>query len=84
MEQIHDMPNLFMLYGAQSPCAFTNGPVFLSQQVEWVIKMIETSKEAGIRSVEPTEEAVEKWREQILQTSEATLFGCKLLDLVST
>lgn len=32
----HGFPNMFMMYGPQAPTSFTNGPVFLELECEWV------------------------------------------------
>ena len=67
-------PNMFFLYGAQGPTAFSNGPSCVEVQGDWIFDTIRKMEETGIRSVEATKEAEEDWKRKVDQLSDETLF----------
>lgn len=71
---IPDMPNAFVLYGPQAPTSFTDGPIFLELEVEYIEEMLRRMKADGITSVEPTQAASEAWKAKCQAGFDATLF----------
>ena len=67
-------PNMFFLYGAQGPTAFSNGPSCVESQGNWIIDAIKKIKDEGIKSVNATKEAEERWRKNVTELSDKTLF----------
>lgn len=70
----HSYPNMFFLYGAQGPTAFSNGPSCVEAQGDWIIDCILKMKNENIKSINPTKAAEESWRENVQELSRATLF----------
>lgn len=54
-------PNLLILYGPQSPCAFCNGPTCAELQGDWVVECLSYLRDAGLTRIEATREAAEAW-----------------------
>jgi cyclohexanone monooxygenase len=72
---IPGFPNLFVLYGPQSPSAFCNGPTCAELQGEWVIDCLVNMRDRGAHRIEATSMAASAWS-AILQAYEVgTLFG---------
>ena len=67
-------PNMFFLYGAQGPTAFSNGPTCVEVQGDWIIDSIRKMKDEKIQSIEATKEAEEEWRRKVTELSDETLF----------
>ena len=67
-------PNMFFLYGAQGPTAFSNGPTCVEVQGDWIVDAITKMRDEGIRTVEATHEAEEEWRGKVTELSNKTLF----------
>ena len=67
-------PNMFFLYGAQGPTAFSNGPTCVEVQADWIVQAIEKQKQDGIKTIDPTKEAEEEWRQKVTEISDKTLF----------
>ncbi|GAB7348873.1 hypothetical protein MBLNU459_g7574t1 [Dothideomycetes sp. NU459] len=67
-------PNMFFLYGAQGPTAFSNGPSCVECQGDWIIDAIAKMRNEKIQSLEPTREAEEEWRQKVTELSDKTLF----------
>jgi len=67
-------PNLFMVYGPESPTAFCNGPTCAELQGEWIVKCVQYMREHGLSRIEATAEAEKNWRKQIDELNNATLF----------
>jgi cyclohexanone monooxygenase len=68
-------PNLFYLYGPQSPSAFCNGPSCAELQGEWVVQCLEHLRGNGLTRIEATPEAEQAWVDHMTELSEETLFG---------
>lgn len=66
-------PNLFFIYGPQSPAAWTNGPSTAEYQGEWVVACIKYMREHGFHRIEASREAEEFWREEVITCAEGTL-----------
>ena len=72
--QAVDFPNLFWLYGPQSPSGFANGPSAIEPQVEWLTDCLVHMRREGLRRIEPTERAQEDWVAMCDQAVSETLF----------
>ncbi|KAL1994524.1 hypothetical protein VTN49DRAFT_1994 [Thermomyces lanuginosus] len=69
----HGYPNMFFLYGAHGPTAYSNGPSSIEMQARWIIDAIQKIVNSGLKSVEPTPEAEKLWKEKINSLSDMTL-----------
>lgn len=58
-------PNAFFLYGPQAPSSFTNGPLFIEMQVDWIINTLKKAREDKVESIEPTPEAVDEYVQKV-------------------
>jgi cyclohexanone monooxygenase len=67
-------PNLFFLYGPQSPSGFCNGPTCAEVQGDWMIDLLEHLANHGITRIEATRDAEAAWRDQVLGIASMTLF----------
>ncbi|KAL6721962.1 hypothetical protein ACLMJK_001067 [Lecanora helva] len=67
-------PNMFFLYGAQGPTAFSNGPTCVEVQGDWIVDSIRAMQEKGVKSIEATREAEEEWKKKVEELSNETLF----------
>lgn len=67
-------PNMFFLYGAQGPTAFSNGPTCVEVQGDWIVDTIRKMKDEKVKSIEATKEAEEEWRQKVTELSDKTLF----------
>lgn len=67
-------PNMFFLYGAQGPTAYSNGPSCVECQGDWIVDAIKKLKDEGIRYCDATREAEERWRKNVTELSDKTLF----------
>jgi len=67
-------PNMFFLYGAQGPTAFSNGPSCVEAQGEWIFKAMAKMQKENIKYLDATKQAEESWREQVTELSDKTLF----------
>ncbi|KAF2687068.1 FAD/NAD(P)-binding domain-containing protein [Lentithecium fluviatile CBS 122367] len=67
-------PNMFFLYGAQGPTAFSNGPSCVECQGDWIVDAMKKLKDEGIKYCDPTREAEEEWRRKVTELSDKTLF----------
>jgi cation diffusion facilitator CzcD-associated flavoprotein CzcO len=70
---IPDFPNLFMLYGPQSPTAFCNGPTCAELQGDWVADCLSYLRDRGLARIEATPEAGESWTRHMAELAEGTL-----------
>jgi cation diffusion facilitator CzcD-associated flavoprotein CzcO len=70
---IPDYPNLFMLYGPQSPTAFWNGPSCAEGQGDWVVDCLSHLRDEGHTRIEATAVAAEAWTEHMALLAESTL-----------
>ncbi|MCJ1417740.1 hypothetical protein MMC32_004085 [Xylographa parallela] len=70
----HGYPNMFFLYGAQGPTAFSNGPSCVEIQADWIVDTIAALRKENIKTIEATKDAEEEWRQIVTALSDATLF----------
>lgn len=54
---VADFPNMFFVYGPQSPTALSNGPTSIEQQGAWVVKCLEHLKAHDLTRIEATQAA---------------------------
>lgn len=66
--------NMFFLYGAQGPTAFSNGPSCVECQGDWIVDAMKKLKDEDIKYVDATREAEEEWRRKVTELSDKTLF----------
>lgn len=67
-------PNMFHLYGPQGPTLFSNGPTTVEIQGRWIAHAIKQMERQGIKYIDPTLEAAQKWKKRINHLSDITLF----------
>ncbi|KAJ5750443.1 hypothetical protein N7533_007471 [Penicillium manginii] len=67
-------PNMFLPYSIQSPTPFTNGPIFIQFQADWIRSMIEKMEKSGIRYIDPQMKAAQEWRAEVQAIANMTLF----------
>ncbi|KAG9912513.1 FAD/NAD(P)-binding domain-containing protein, partial [Aureobasidium melanogenum] len=67
-------PNMFFLYGAQGPTAFSNGPTCVEVQGDWIVDAIATLQKTGKQTIEPTKDAETSWHKLVTELSDKTLF----------
>jgi hypothetical protein len=63
-----------MFANIAAPTAFTNGPVFIEQQVEFIADFIQKMRAEKVKTVEPTHDAEKKWKQDIQDMNDMTLF----------
>ena len=68
-------PNMFFLYGAQAPTAFSNGPTCVEVQGDWIVDVITKMKEDGLGSIEATREAEVEWKKKVMELHDKTLLS---------
>jgi cation diffusion facilitator CzcD-associated flavoprotein CzcO len=66
--------NMFFLYGAQGPTAFSNGPSCVECQGDWIVDAMAKLKDEDITYCDATREAEEDWRRKVTELSDKTLF----------
>lgn len=67
-------PNLFYLYGPQSPSGFCNGPTCAEVQGDLVIDILIRLRDEGVTRIEATRDAEESWGAQVQGIAAMTLF----------
>ena len=68
-------PNMFMLYGPQSPAGFCNGPSCAELQGEWLITYLEYLRDNHFNRVEATRDAEKTWTKHVADIAAMTLFA---------
>ena len=71
--QVAGFPNLFTITGPGSPSVLCNMPVAIEQHVEWITDCIAHMREKNLTRIEPREDAVESWVEEVNMAAEATV-----------
>ena len=59
---------------SSAPTAFTNAPVFIEMQVEFVVDLVKRLRDQGVQRIEVKKEAEDAWYETVQSISNATLF----------
>ncbi|KAL1301880.1 hypothetical protein AAFC00_006061 [Neodothiora populina] len=67
-------PNMFFLYGAQGPTAFSNGPSCVECQGDWIVDCLALLRSQKIDYLNPSRDAEEDWRRRVTELSDKTLF----------
>jgi cation diffusion facilitator CzcD-associated flavoprotein CzcO len=68
-------PNMFLPYGAQAPTPFTNGPVFIESQADWIRDLVGAMERDGRAVIGTRPEAARAWRDEVQAISNLTLFS---------
>ncbi|KAM0721163.1 hypothetical protein Q7P37_003450 [Cladosporium fusiforme] len=69
-----DYPNMFFLYGAQGPTAFSNGPSCVECQGDWIIDALAKLRKEKISYLNATRDAEKEWNRKVTELSDKTLF----------
>lgn len=72
---IPGFPNMFMPYGLQCPAPFTNGPVFIEHQADFVRDLVQKMQNESIRSIDPRPDAADAWKAEVKSVGDKTLFS---------
>jgi cation diffusion facilitator CzcD-associated flavoprotein CzcO len=67
-------PNMFFLYATHGPTAFSNGPSCVECQGDWIVDAMVKMRKEGIRYIDATREAEKKWKDNVNELSDMTLF----------
>ncbi|KAK7466181.1 hypothetical protein VKT23_004902 [Stygiomarasmius scandens] len=67
-------PNMFFLYGPQSPSGFSNGPNSVEIQSDWILDCIKYMLDNGYKRVEVDKIAEAKWTKWVTDMTQHTLF----------
>lgn len=68
-------PNLFFLYGPQSPGPFAIGPAAAEIQGDWVVECIEDMKKGGFNRIEALPKAETEWAKLVNDILNGTLIA---------
>jgi cation diffusion facilitator CzcD-associated flavoprotein CzcO len=71
---IAGFPNLFTITGPGSPSVLVNMLVAIEQHVDWVADCIAYLRERGVRSIDATVEAEDRWVHHVNEVANLTLF----------
>ncbi|KIW61986.1 hypothetical protein PV05_02042 [Exophiala xenobiotica] len=66
-------PNMFHLYGPHGPTLLANGPSAVEVQGRWIRDAIKLVDRQGLKYINPTQEASQKWKQRINELSDITL-----------
>ena len=66
-------PNLFTVTGPGSPSVLANMPVPIEQHVDWITDAIAHCRDAGVETIEATQQAAEAWVDHVREAAFATL-----------
>jgi cation diffusion facilitator CzcD-associated flavoprotein CzcO len=66
-------PNMFTITGPGSPSVLTNMPVAIEQHTQWITECIGHMRANGLKRIETTPEAADKWVERVNEAANATL-----------
>ena len=67
-------PNMFIITGAGSPSVLVNMVVGIEHHVEWICDCLDYLRQHGMRTIEATCEAQDRWVEHVNAAAEKTLF----------
>ena len=71
--QVAGFPNLFTVTGPGSPSVLCNMPVAIEQHAEWISDCIAHMRANGLDRIEPKQDAVDNWVQQVNEAAAATL-----------
>ena len=66
-------PNLFFIYGPQSPAAWSNGPSLAEYQGQWVVECISYMRDHKLVRIDATRQAEEDWSKSVKEIASHTL-----------
>lgn len=66
-------PNMFIMYGPQTPGVFTNGPTIIELQGDWITTLLKSLREHGHTRIEATPQAETDWSALIESLAAQTL-----------
>lgn len=66
-------PNMYWLYGPQSPSGWSNGPTTAEVQGDMVVRIIDDMRRMGVKRIEPTVVAEDHWVEHNREIANMTL-----------
>jgi cyclohexanone monooxygenase len=69
---VADFPNMFMILGPNGP--FTNLPPSIEAQVDWIGELVRQAEESASSTVEPTQDAEDRWTATCREIADMTLF----------
>jgi cation diffusion facilitator CzcD-associated flavoprotein CzcO len=69
----HGFPNMFFTYGPQAPTALCNGPTCAELQGDWILTVMNHTRQRGYSTVEVQEQAQQDWKELIWKLASASL-----------
>jgi cation diffusion facilitator CzcD-associated flavoprotein CzcO/acetyl esterase/lipase len=67
-------PNLYMVTGPGSPSVLSNMVVSIEQHVDWIVDCIDHMRTHEFQTIEPTQQAVERWVQHVNDFANITLF----------
>lgn len=70
----HGFPNMFVVAGAGSPSVLSNMLISIEQHVEWITDFVQYLHKHGLERAEVTEEAQDRWTQEVYDTAAPTLF----------
>lgn len=69
-----EFPNMFFLYGPQSPSGFSNGPSSIEVQADWLTDCLKYMRDNDFERIEAEYPAEKAWSEHCAEIVNATLF----------
>ena len=72
---VSGFPNMFFLYGPQSPTAFAIGPVISEIQGDWIIKTLVHMRANGYARIDPERYAEKDWARRTNEACSKTLLS---------
>ena len=66
-------PNLYWLYGPQSPSGWSNGPTTAEVQGDMVVRIIDDMRRLGVKRIEADVEAEDRWVDHNREVANMTL-----------
>ncbi|GLI76997.1 hypothetical protein PoHVEF18_005279 [Penicillium ochrochloron] len=67
-------PNMFMPYSVHAPTPFSNGPVGIEFQADFIRDIVKKMEEEKIKSIDPSLEVAQAWKAEIEFIANMTLF----------
>lgn len=72
---LHQFPNMFFLYGPQSPTLLVNAPAVITVQVGWLCEVMSECRKMGISHLEATCGSHRVWEKKLGDLWEKTLYN---------
>jgi cation diffusion facilitator CzcD-associated flavoprotein CzcO/acetyl esterase/lipase len=66
-------PNFFTITGPGSPSVLTNMTMSIEQHVDWVVDCLDSMRDHGAETIEPTSQAEEGWNQHVRDCAAITL-----------